>query len=127
MSFSHVLTSQVNNDGTVVGSAQTFTGGAEANLDESIPLDQTDLLVAWAIDVSQIQSIIIEASQDMLLETNADDAAGGNAISLLAGVPYVWHTGSYYTNLLAIDVVKLYITNTTAGTLKIQCVIDPTA
>jgi len=125
--FSHVLTSQVNNRGTVVGSDQTFTGGLEANLSESIPENSTDLLVAWSVDVSQIQSIIIEASADMTLETNAIDATGGNTISLLAGVPYVWHTGSYFANLLTLDVLKLYITNTTAGTLEIQCVVDPTA
>lgn len=127
MSFSHVLTSQVNNDGTVVGSPQTFTGGLEANLSESIPQDQTDLLVAWSVDVSQIQSIIIEASVAMTIETNAIDATGGNTLSLLAGVPYVWHTGSYFANLLTLDVLKLYVTNTTAGTLEIQCVVDPTA
>lgn len=125
MTYSHVLTSQINNDGTVVGSAQTFPGEGESNLDATIPLDSTDKLIAWSVDVSQIQSIIIEASENMMLETNSGSVPD-DTISLLAGVPYVWHTGSYYTNKFTADVTALYITNTTAGTLKIQCCLDST-
>jgi hypothetical protein len=125
MSFSHVLNQNVNNNGTVVGSPQTFTGGLEANLDEVIPENQTDLELSYKLDVSQIQSILIEASADMTLETNNGDG-GDESISLLAGQPLVWHVDSYYANLLATDLVSIFITNTTAGTLKIQCTVDPT-
>lgn len=126
MSFSHVLISQTNNQGRVVGSPQTFTGEGEANLDAVIPAESVDAQVAWSVDVSQIQSMILEASADMTLETNAIDATGGNTLNLLAGVPYVWHTGSYFTNVFALDITVLYVTSTAGGTLKGLTLLDAT-
>jgi hypothetical protein len=126
MTTKYVLNENVNNDGAVVGSPQEFECEGEANLEVEIAENQTDKIVTWSVDVSQILCIIIEASEDMKLETNADDATGGNTIDLLGGVPYVWHENSYYTNELVEDVALLYMTNTTAGTLKIQCGLDST-
>ena len=126
MSFSHVLTIQINNNGTVVGSSQTITGGAEANLDEPIPQDSTDLEILYSLDVSQIKSIVILADQAMTLKTNSSSVPD-ETLSLLANDPYEWHTGSLHTNLLATDITSLFMTNTTAGTLKIESTIDPTA
>lgn len=123
----YTLNQNINDNGVIVGSPIDYDFEGDANLDTTvIPEDSTDKVVAWAVDVSQIKCIVIEASEDMTLETNADDATGGNTLNLLAGEPYIWHATSLFTNLLTLDVTVLYITNTTAGTLKIRCKYDAT-
>ena len=88
----------------------------------------TDQQVALSIDVSEIKSIYIQCDENITLETNAIDAAGGDTLALLANEPYLWWTGSLYTNLLATDITTSYWTNgtTNVATVDLECVVDPT-
>lgn len=123
----YVLNQFINDNGVEVGSPMEFDYDGDANLDETIiPQDSTDLLVSWAVDVSQIKCIVIEASEDMTIETN-DGTTPDDTLNLLAGEPYIWHATSLFTNKLTVDVTELRVTNTTAGTLAILCKYRATA
>lgn len=113
---------------TSLSSSQTFTGTGEANIvAETVADSVTDKQVNIAIDVSEIQSIYILSSQDLTLETN-NGGAPVDTIALLAGVAYIWHTGSYFTNLLTTDVTALFLTNASGATatFDLRCVYDST-
>lgn len=126
MSYSVTVTERITIDGTQTSNSQTFTAGGRASVSEAIPANSTDLLVNFALDVSACNALYLVADVNMTVETNATDHAGGNVINLLAGIPYVFYTGKYDTFKLTADVTKLYITNTTAGTLTIEALYDAT-
>lgn len=52
----------------------------------------------------------------------------GDFIDLKAGKPYIWHTDSYFTNKLTVDVTALYLTNASgaASSFQLEVVTDPT-
>ena len=79
------------------------------------------------LNVSEIKAIIITADQAILLETH-DSGTPADTISLVAGKAYVWYTGSYFTNKLATDITKIYLTNASgsAATVEMEAVYDPT-
>jgi len=79
------------------------------------------------IDVSQLKAIYILSDQNITLETNSGSAPA-DTLNLLANVPYVWHTGSYFTNLLTTDVTASYWTNASGSVanVNIELVVDPT-
>ena len=104
------------------------TGGAQASVSESIPDSSTDLEVTFTLDVSAIQSIYIKSDEDLTLETNSGGSPT-DTITLKAGVPYIWHAGSYHTNLLTADITaNIFLTNASgsAALLEIEVVTDPT-
>jgi len=127
MAFSHTLAQQISTSGNTISKDNTYSGGSQTSVDESIPDSSSDLEVAFTLDVSEIQAIYIVSDQNMTLETNSG-AAPDDTISLVAGVPYVWHTGSYFVNKLTTDITALFMTNSSgsAARLQIEVVFDPT-
>ena len=112
----------------LVEASQTFTATLPIQLDaEPVPADSTDLEIVIAIDVSAIKLIIILASHDLTLETN-NGAAPDDTLNLVAGRPYVWYTGSYYTNLLTTDITSIFMTEAASddATLDILALVDAT-
>ena len=89
---------------------------------ETVADSTTDFEVNFDLDVSACKSFYLNSSQDILLETNAIDATGGNAISLLADIAYIWHTSSYDSFLLTQDVAVMYYTNASGAIAIIDCV-----
>ncbi len=87
----------------------------------------TDQEVALSIDVSEIKSIYIQSNQNITLETNSASVPD-ETLALLANEPYLWWTGSLFTNLLATDITTSFWTNgtTNVATVDIECVVDPT-
>ncbi len=127
MSFTITVTEKTAIDGESISSANAFTGSGRASVDETIALSQTDKLVAFSLDVSSVVAFYMVSDVACTVETNATDHAGGNIITLVAGIPYVWYTGKYDTFLLTSDVTKLYITTGgTAAHLQIDTVYDAT-
>lgn len=126
MPYSFQVTERVIIDGVQLSQTQTLTAGGRASVSESIPTNQTDLLVNFALDVSACVVFWMLADVALTVETNATNHAGGNQVDLLAGIPYLWYTGKYDTFKLTSDVTKLYITSTTAGTLQIEALYDVT-
>lgn len=94
---------------------------------EQVATDSTDAVVNFDLDVSACSSFYLVSDQDVTIETNADDATGGNTIALLANVPYTWHTNDYNSFLLTADVTVVYVTNASGATATIYCValFDP--
>jgi hypothetical protein len=125
MSISHIVTLKYQNGTDILDHAVTSTSGTEKNVSEAIGASQTDYLVAWTCDYSQLQSLYIYSAVAMTIETN-NGSAPGQTITLAAGKPYVWYYGSGITCPITVDVTALYITNTTAGTLEIRSLEDPT-
>ena len=127
MAFSHTVSKSVAAGGTTVSSSNVYSAAEEVRLAEAIPDESTDLQINIAIDVSEIASVFILASVDMTLETNSG-ADPDDTISLVAGVPYCWDTDSYDSCLLTEDIAALFLTNASggAGTLRLECVYDPT-
>lgn len=130
MAATHTLTRSWADGGpNPVSNNQSFSGTGETNIvDTTIADSVTDQLETISIDVSLIQSIYIHSTQAITLETNAIDATGGNTLLLLANDPYVWYTGSLFTNLLTEDITKIYLTNASGSTatFNLRCVYDST-
>jgi hypothetical protein len=104
----------------LVEDTQSFTGTLLTQIDgESVADSETDYEIVVALDVSAIQAIIITSDQDVTLETNSG-AAPDDTIALTANNPYVWYTGSYYTNLLTTDITSIFITNASGSTATID-------
>lgn len=125
--FTHRITRKVATAGLSISSEKAYTGDGQGSRDIAIPDSTTDLQVDISIDVSQIQAIFMLSDKDLTLETN-DGATPADVINLKAGVPYVWHAGSYFTNLLATDVTKLFLTNNSgsAARFQLEVVVDST-
>jgi hypothetical protein len=126
-----VTTSVRTNAGTVSTNAYVLTGDHEYNYEIEDKSVGTDTQVDMVIDVSTIQSLCIEATTAMTLETNATDATGGNTITLVANKAVVWNTQIQSTLGTACpltqDVTTLYVTNAAIGDLKIYILMDDNA
>lgn len=108
----HTLTFGVDGSGESRSIKVTNTQVGVALIDgESVATPETDFEIGFELDVSACKSFYLNSSQDVLFETNAIDATGGNSISLLANIPYVWHVNAYDSFLLTLDVTVVYVTN----------------
>jgi hypothetical protein len=115
--------------GIVAEASIQETAGSCITIDESIPANQTDLLLSCSFDKDRLKMVYLVATEAMTIETNATDATGGDTITLNADEPLFWHNGmAEATNPFATaDVTVFYVTNTTAGDLKGFILHDPTA
>lgn len=127
MSFTHKITEKVLTAGREVAEENSFSGDGQVSLSVSVPDSTTDQLVDLALNVSEIKAVYIVSDQDLTLETN-DGSTPDDTLSLVAGVPYVWHENSYYSNLLITDITALYLTNASGATatLELEAVYDST-
>jgi hypothetical protein len=115
-------------DASISSTSEDVTGSLEANIDETIGLNASDLLINIAIDVSALKSLFILCSKAATINTN--DLAGGSpddTIVLTAGVPFRWTSTSPFANPLTVDVTKIYVTSSgAAGTMQIYTLQDAT-
>ncbi len=117
-------------DGTDVlgGGATTHSAAALAEvLAESIPENSTDLQVDIAFPKATLVVLYMLATADMTIETN-NSGTPDDTINLKANAPLIWVAAdAYHANPVNnADVTKVYVTNTTAGTLDIRALYDPT-
>ncbi len=114
-SFTQTLIEEVKTEGRSIRKELEFTGdGQLPSRSVDVPDSAVDQLVNMAIDVSQLQLIIINSDQDLTLETN-DGTTPTDTINLLANKPYIWDVKSYFTNLLTADVTAFYFTNSSGA------------
>lgn len=127
MSFSATLTETIDIGGLQVSQSNSYTDSAETRIDEAVTDSQTDYLIALVQDVSETAIVYIVSDQAVTLEFN-NSTTGVPTIPLLAGVPYVWHANSYFTDLLATDITAVYVTNASGSTanIKIRFLYDST-
>lgn len=125
MAYSHVLTQSVNIAGNTITKQNTYSGDARESRQIPVAADQTDKLVDFVLDVSEIKSLYMVSDQDLTVETNN----GGSPIDtfgLLAGKPLLWQNDSLHANPFSVDVTALYLTNTLACTFQLEVVFDST-
>lgn len=118
MSFTATITETISIGGLQVTSTNSYTDSAETKIDEAVPTAST-VEIALVQDVTETALVYIVSDQDVEIDFNVDQA-GVPAISAFAGVPYVWHTKSYFTDLLTADITKVFITNTSGTTANVQ-------
>lgn len=111
------------------GKPFTYTSGSLKSISELIP-NSADVLVAFVLDVTQVQSLIIVAAADMTLEWN-DNAGTQGSLILVANKVIAWDTDypTIHPNPLgAVDFTALYVTNASgaAALLDIRVIFDPT-
>jgi hypothetical protein len=115
-------------DASISSTTEDVTGSAEANIDETIGVDATDLEINLAIDVSALKSIFMLCSKAATIETNSGSAAD-DTITLAAGVPFRWTNTSPFASPFAsaVDVTSIFVTAAGAsGTLQIYVLQDAT-
>ena len=125
MASSVTLTIAVSGNGKNFSQTITETGSACVTVEETVATAETDKqILIPSIDISSLKFIYISSSVDVLLETNAIDATGGDALSLIAGEPYVWHVSSLDAKKLTADigVNGAYITNVSGSSAEINMI-----
>lgn len=103
------------------------TAGSLVATDETVAIAANNFLVGVSIDVSELEAIYINSTQDLTLETNS----GGSpqeTIALKANVPLAWFANGYFAVPFAGDVTGFYFTNGSgvAADVTIRILQDPT-
>lgn len=131
MSFSLTFTRSCN-DGSALVSNEVYAFGSGPRISEVIPINQTDLPLAFSFAIAKLQAIFIMSTCDMVVRTNAAAGAAQEVITLVAGVPYMWGRASSRIGAVAApfagDVTGLFVTTAAqvTGTLDIRASVDPT-
>ena len=127
MAFTATITETIDIGGLQISQSNLYTDEAETRIDKAVADSSTDFLIALVQDVSETAIVYIVSDQAVTLEFN-DSTTGVPTIVLKAGVPYVWYTDSYFTDLLATNITKVYVTNASGSTanVKIRFLYDAT-
>ncbi len=111
------------------GSGTTITGSSFKTGSTAISIDVvlgvvTDSAVPCAFTVANLQSCILLASKDCVIEINAGTSPDAT-INLKAGSPLVWN-GDYFVNPFsgATTVANLYVTTTASTRLQILIIAN---
>lgn len=108
-----------------VTDTDTFEAETEVNIAATIDASTTNKLIDIALDVSEIQSIVISSDVTLTVKTNSSGSPD-DTLTITGGKPYIWTVNSYDTCLLTTDVTKIYVTNGTSGdaALKISALVN---
>lgn len=104
------------------------SGAARMGIEETVADGTTDQQVAFDLDISTIQGIIIVSDQDVTIETN-DGTTPDDTLDLTAGVPVQFAASpSFGSNPFSADTTDLYLTNGSGAeaTVQIEVIYDPT-
>ena len=124
---SHIIAQSFSGAGTVFTASNTYTGDAETILTASIPSKNEYNQVNIVIDLDDVISYFILCDQDVSLKTN-DYSDADNTVNLVANVPLIWNSDSYYTGLLTVTVSSMWVLNNsgTTATFKVGYLYDST-
>ena len=127
--YSQSITMGATAAGLSYTSENVYTGDAQDQRSIDVAADATDFEVDFVLDVSAISSIWIESDVNLELFTNTASPGHDENISLLAGVPYIWSSDSYFVNLLATDITALFFNevNSVDAVVTITVVYDSTS
>lgn len=122
------LTWAVSKDGTVKSTTVEITGGGAWNvITDTVPASTTDREVNCAIDASHLKALYIVCDTALTLEAN-DGSSPDFTLTLEAGTPLVWKSGSGITNPITADVTSFFATKAGAGDASLEIYVeqDPT-
>jgi len=130
MAYAGTFNLQWASGGTSKSCTITKSSTGRVQCEESVANLETDFEITLpTIDVSACVAIFILSTQDVLLETNADDAIGGDTLTLKANEPYLWWTAAPFVNKLTEDIVtNVFVTNASgaAATVTMEFILDTT-
>jgi len=129
MSYTVTTSVGVSAAGGTFSATRTHTCTDVRHLSDQVAGLATDALWSVALDISQIQYLIISTDQDLTLETNSGGAPQ-ETIALAANNALEWYkdAGIAIATLFAGDVTALYFTNAgaTAANVSIEVGLDAT-
>lgn len=104
--------------GATLKGSHTEAGTSEINLDSQYAASSSNVSLAAAFDVADIQAVILLSDQNLTLETNSGGSPD-DTISLIAGVPLEWsRSAGYFPCPFTVDVTGLFVTCTPAARLR---------
>jgi hypothetical protein len=120
-SYSGTLTIALNSGGRTKSDDIVKTGSSRISIEEDVATGETDFEIQCkGVDISACTFIYIKSTQDVTLETNANDATGGNTLTLVADEPYVWWTAAPFVNVLTEDITTdVFVTNASGATATV--------
>lgn len=127
---SHIISSTWTREGggeSLTDSVTIETEG-EANLDIDNHASGTDIVYAFPIDVSEVESFVVYSDQDATIETNSGSTPA-HTITVKANKPLVWYLNCGLASPFAgnsNDVVNLYITCAATFNMQIRMLVDST-
>ena len=123
MAANNIFTQSVRYGSTLLSYATTYSGTLQTQVvNESIADSSVDTLIEFTLQVASVQSFYLVSDADVLVEFNSGSAPTP-AISLLAGVPYMWTLDSYDAFLLTVDITPgMYVTNASGGPAVINMI-----
>lgn len=128
MAFTHTIRTQWTspNGGVDVAGVVSEVADAEQNRSLAVAASTPDQEFDLDFLLADLKSIFMLASEDLTIETNATDHAGGQQIDLVAGVPFVWCQSSGAANPITANVTRIFVTNAEAraATLEIRVLFD---
>jgi hypothetical protein len=105
-------------DGTRVQGSSAETGTTQVVVNTQLPAASTNVSVACAFTVANVQGIILLANQNCTIKTNSSGSPA-NTINLIAGIPLIWlKSAGYFSNPFTVDVTSWFVTCTPATTLQ---------
>ncbi len=124
----HTLSIGFGDGASALKNSQRIDSQGYMEIDVPIGALATDTEIALVVDVSQITMFWMFCDGAVQIETNANNAAGGQTIQLGENKNFFWESGNGLTNPLTPDITKLFVTNAvnTARTLKIRYKYDAT-
>lgn len=129
MSFSANVTQAWTSGGTAISTSKTYTSTARIGIAEAVNTGVTDQLIALVLDVSTAVAIILTSDVAMTIEFN-NSTTGVPTIVLVADVPFIETTDSYYVKLLIgqTDITQMFASNAsgTNGTVQFEAIYDST-
>lgn len=107
-----------------IRSSQTITADAVTVFDGTIAASQTDVLIALAIDVSQIRGLyMLVEGGDITLQTN-NGTTPTDTLVLKNGVALTWDsTSGYSSNPFSGDVTAIYATTGAGSSRDLHIVV----
>ncbi len=105
---------------------QEISGDQESAGSVAVSANQTNKEIDWAFTLADAKAYAICATQDCTVKTN-DSGAPQETLTLKANQALVWRENDPSTmHFLSDDITKIYVTNTTALTIKFGHVVDIT-
>lgn len=125
--ITHVFTPTWAKNSETLYKAVSVTADGDSARNVAVPGATADVLVAAAIDVSQMKGLYIESDQDITIETNSSSAPD-DTLTIKANKPLQWYADCGLANPLTVDVTALYLTRGGAGdaTVLIRWLVDST-
>lgn len=128
MAFTHRVTRTYSLGSRSITGSTSYVGDFEPSLVLSIPDSSDGLVVDFSMLLGNgLVALLMLSDQDIELYTDVDNPGHTETISLIANIPYIWHTGWYDTAVIGtVDITALFVDNSSgsAATLQIEGLTD---